>query len=509
MSKLAETIKRSPSVGWLLLIAVMVIVFLLGLLASSITERRAEVATLYNNKKVEISGIESRNDQWGLNYPREFDSWKQTREKDFKSKYLGNVPEDVLESRPNMVVLWAGYAFSRDYSAPRGHWYTLYDMRKSLRTGSPGVNDMGDMQPGTCWTCKSPDVPRLMKEKGIENYYKAKWSDWGAEIVNPLGCADCHDPKTMNLTITRPALVEAFQRQGKDIAQSSPQDMRSLVCAQCHVEYYFKGDGKYLTFPWDKGLTLEDMEKYYDEINLTDWTHALSKAPMLKAQHPDYELWMLGTHGKRNVSCADCHMPYKSEGGIKYSDHHVMSPLKNIAATCQTCHRDSEENLRSYVYDHQDKVMEIRNRVEPELAKAHIMAKAALDAGVTADEIKPAQKLLRQAGWRWDYGVASHGAAFHAPVETARILAGALDKSLLAQIELQKLLNAKGITEVNMPDISTKAKAQAYIGLNMDKLNADNKRFIDTIIPKWIEEARQKGNLTQPDLIEASLKTGE
>jgi nitrite reductase (cytochrome c-552) len=509
MSKLAETIKRSPSVGWLLLIAVMVVVFVLGLLAASITERRAEVASLYNNKKVEISGIESRNDVWGQNYPREFDTWKQTKEKDFKSKYLGSVPEDVLESRPLMVVLWAGYLFSRDYSAPRGHWYTLYDMRKSLRTGTPGVNEQADLQPGTCWTCKSPDVPRLMKEKGIENYYKAKWSDWGAEVVNPLGCGDCHDPQTMNPTITRPALIEAFQRQGKDIAQSSPQEMRSLVCAQCHVEYYFKGDGRYLVFPWDKGFALEDMEKYYDEINFSDWTHALSKTPMLKAQHPDWELWMLGTHGKRGVACADCHMPYKSDGGIKYSDHHVMSPLKNIAATCQTCHRDSEENLRSYVYDHQDKLMEIRNRVEPELAKAHIMAKAALDAGVTADEIKPAQKLLRQAGWRWDYGVASHGAPFHAPVETARILAGALDKSLLAQIELQQLLNTKGVTKVEMPDISTKAKAQAYIGLNMEKLSADNKVFVDTVIPKWIEDARQKGKLTQPDVIETSLKTGQ
>jgi nitrite reductase (cytochrome c-552) len=509
MRNLSENIRRNPSVGWLLLILVMVVVFVLGLLAASITERRAEIATLYNNKKVEISGIEPHNDKWGENYPREFATWKQTREKDFKSKYLGSVPEDVLESRPDMVILWAGYAFSRDYSAPRGHWYTLYDMRKSLRTGSPGVNDQTDLQPGTCWTCKSPDVPRVMKEAGIEDYYQAKWSEWGADIVNPLGCADCHDPQTMNPTITRPALVEAFQRQGKDITQSTPQEMRSLVCAQCHVEYYFKGDGKYLTFPWDKGFTLEDMEKYYDEVNYADWTHALSKTPMLKAQHPDYELWMLGTHGKRGVACADCHMPYKSEGGIKYSDHHLMSPLKDISSTCQTCHRDSEEKLRSYVYDHQDKLMEIRNRVEPELVKAHIMAKIALDAGVPADALKPAQKLIRQAGWRWDYGVASHGAPFHAPVETARILAGALDKSLLAQIELQKLLNTKGISGVDMPDLSTKAKAQAYIGLDMDKLNADKKIFIKTVIPKWIEDARQKGRLTQSDVIETSVKIGE
>ncbi|HBN05682.1 MAG TPA: ammonia-forming cytochrome c nitrite reductase subunit c552, partial [Bacteroidales bacterium] len=52
---------------------------------------------------------------------------------------------------------------------------------------------------------------------------------------------------------------------------------------------------------------------------------------------------------------ADCHMPYVSEGGIKYSNHQVMSPLNNISSTCQTCHRDSEEKLRNYVYEYQDK----------------------------------------------------------------------------------------------------------------------------------------------------------
>ena len=66
--------------------------------------------------------------------------------------------------------------------------------------------------------------------------------------------------------------------------------MRSLVCAQCHVEYYFKGDGKYLTFPWDKGMTVEAIEQYYDEAGFSDYTHALSRTPILKAQHPDYEI---------------------------------------------------------------------------------------------------------------------------------------------------------------------------------------------------------------------------
>ncbi|WP_029902580.1 ammonia-forming cytochrome c nitrite reductase [Prevotella sp. 10(H)] len=493
--KLAEAIKRRPIIGWGIFAVVMVAVFLLGLMAASVTERRAEIATLFNNKKIEITGINPHSEEWGINYPREYNTWKMTQNMDFKSKHLGNVFQDVLEDRPAMVVLWAGYAFSRDYSAPRGHMHAIEDMQNTLRTGTP-VNGEGDLQPGTCWTCKSPDVPRLMHEKGIENYYKAKWSEWGAEVVNPIGCADCHDPQTMNLTITRPALIEAFQRQGKDITQATPQEMRSLVCAQCHVEYYFKGDDKYLTFPWDGGMTVETMEEYYDNAQFSDWTHALSKAPMLKAQHPDYEIFLLGPHSQRGLGCADCHMPYMSEGGIKYSNHQIMSPLANVSNTCQTCHRDTEENLKNYVYQYQDKALEIRDRIEKELSKAHIMAKTAWDNGANESEMAASLKLLRQAQWRWDFAVASHGASFHAPVETQRILAHSLDKSLLAQLELQKVLFKHGVNDVQLPDISTKDKAQAYIGLDMKTLKEKKENWIKTVVPEWIKKAKEEGKLT-------------
>lgn len=492
--KLAEAIRRKPAIGWGIFLALLVVVFFLGLLAASITERRAEIATLFNNKKVEISGIEARNEVWAENYPREYDTWKKTAEMDYKSKHLGNQPEDVLESRPEMVVLWAGYAFSRDYNAPRGHMHAINDVRNTLRTGTPDANT-ADMQPATCWSCKSPDVPRMMHEVGIENFYKDRWSAMGTEIVNPIGCADCHDPETMNLTITRPALIEAFERMGKDIANATTQEMRSLVCAQCHVEYYFQGEGKYLTFPWDGGITVEQMEEYYDNAEYADWTHAVSKAPMLKAQHPDYEIFLLGTHGQRGVSCADCHMPYISEGGIKYSDHQLMSPLKNVSSTCQTCHRDSEENLRNYVYEHQDKALEIRDRLEVELAKAHIMAKAAWDNGATDIDMKRSLQLIRQSQWRWDFAVASHGGSFHAPVETQRILAHGLDRAMLAQLELQKVLFGKGITEIQMPDISTKDKAQAYIGLDMKTLKEKKDKWKETVIPDWVQKAKANNKL--------------
>ncbi len=494
LKKLAELIARKPSVGWAIFAVVMVGVFVLGLLAASVTERRAEIATLYANKVVEIEGINAKNEVWGLNYPREYNTWRKTKEMNFSSKHLGNTPEDVLESRPEMVVLWAGYAFSRDYSAPRGHMHALEDMRATLRVGSPDETHP-NLQPSTCWTCKSPDVPRMMEELGIAEFYKAAWSDHGADIVNPIGCADCHDPATMQLAISRPALIEAYERQGRDIADATPQEMRSLVCAQCHVEYYFKGEGKYLTFPWDGGMSVEDMEEYYDNSTYSDWTHALSRTPMLKAQHPDYELFVGGPHGQRGLSCADCHMPYRSEGGIKYSDHQVMSPLKNIESTCLTCHRDSPEQLMAYVYEYQDKALEIRDRVEVELSKAHILAKTAWDNGAKDAAMAEALKYIRQAQWRWDFAVASHGGSFHAPVETQRILAHSLDRSMQAQLELQRVLYSLGVKDVKMPDLSTKAAAQAFIGLDMKTLRSDKDAWLETTPPAWLEEAAAKGKI--------------
>jgi nitrite reductase (cytochrome c-552) len=240
---------------------------------------------------------------------------------------------------------------------------------------------------------------------------------------------------------------------------------------------------------------MEDMEKYYDEIGYADWNHALSKTPMLKAQHPDWELFLLGSHGKKGLSCADCHMPYISEGGIKYSDHQMMSPFSNVADSCQVCHRDSAENLKNYAYSYQDKLLETRNRLEPELAKAHILTKMAMEAGATDEELEPVRKLLRQAQWRWDFGVASHGAPFHAPVETQRILSHGLDKALQAQLLLKDIFFKHNVENIEMPDISTREKAQIYIGLDPEKLKAQKTVFLKTIVPKWLEEAQANGRI--------------
>lgn len=482
----------------------MVLVFCLGLVASALLERRSEVASIFNNRKNPMTGQEivSRNDEFKSDFPREYKTWENTIDTTFKSKYQSSQAVDVLAARPEMVVLWAGYAFSWDYTTPRGHMHAIEDMRRTLRVGAPDTETSGSNQPGTCWTCKSPDVPRVMAEKGIANYYKANWAMWGNEIMNPIGCSDCHNPETMDLRISRPALIEAFQRQGKDITQASEQEMRTLVCAQCHVEYYFKDNpatpekDQYLTFPWDKGYTVEDIEAYYDESGYYDYIHALSKTPILKAQHPGYETWQMGIHGQRGVSCADCHMPYTAEGGVKYSDHQVQSPLAKMDRTCLVCHRESEETLRQNVYERQDKCNEIRGKLEKELATAHIEAKFAWDNGATEDEMKEVLDDLRKSQWRWDFSVASHGASFHAPQEILRIMSNGLDYAHQARLATAKVLAKHGfIGDVPMPDISTKEKAQAYIGIDMAGKEAAKAKFLDEIVPKWVADAQAKGKI--------------
>ena len=483
---LKETINRKPWLAWVAFSTVIVAVFLLGLLAASIMERRTEALVVYK-PQVKIAPWEPRNEVWGQSYPREYSSYLKTRESDFKSKYAGSAVRDMLAEDPRLVVLWAGYPFSLDYNQARGHANAITDINATLRTGAPMGDDHGAM-PNTCWTCKSPDVPRLMQEVGVAEFYKGKWVSRGHQITNPIGCADCHDPATQNLRISRPALIEAFNRQGKDITRVGFGELRSLVCAQCHVEYYFKGPDKYLTLPWDKGMTVDAMEAYYDGIDFSDWTHGLSKTPMIKAQHPDYEVAQLGIHARRGVTCVDCHMPYVSEGGMKYTDHHVQSPLADINRSCQTCHRQSEQELTANVYASQDRILEIRLRVEDALVAAHLEAKAAWDSGATADEMKDVLKSIRHAQWRWDFAAAGHGNSFHAPVEVARILGSALDNASQARILLARVLAAHGVKQpVPMPDISSKEKAQALIGVDVKALKLKKEEFLRTVVKKWVE----------------------
>lgn len=490
MKKMGEWISKRPILAIALFAATVGVGILAGLLLSSVVVRKTEAKFAYA-PAAGIATEESRNEVWGKHYPREFETYYQTADTSFKSKHAGSKPLDMLEENPRMVVLWAGYAFSKAYEQGRGHYYAVEDVQRTLRTGAPD-SAHPDMQPATCWTCKSPDVPRLMAQMGPEAFYKKKWSELGPEVVNTIGCADCHDASTMALRISRPALVEAFQNMGKDITKATHQEMRSLVCAQCHVEYYFAGKGKYLTFPWHNGMGVEQMEAYYDSIQHVDWVHKLSKAPMLKAQHPDFELFQTGIHAQRGVSCADCHMPYKTEGGQKFTDHHIQSPLHNVANSCQVCHREETATLVKNVQDRQDAIKESRDRLEIQLVKAHVEAKTAWENGVDSLTMVPVLQLLRKAQWRWDMAAAGHGNSFHAPVETGRIISHGIEQAQEARVLLGRILSKLHVDDVQYPDISNKEKAQKYIGLEMEKLKSEKQVFLQTVLPTWLSKSESR-----------------
>jgi len=463
------------------------------LLTLSIRENKAEQQVM--NAVPVIKDGETRASEWGKHYPRQYDTYMQTRKSDEIA--------DVLKQDPALVVMWAGYPFSKDYNKPRGHYYALEDNINTLRTGAPVDSKTGPL-PTACWTCKSPDVPRLIKRDGEMEFFTGKWAKYGDEVVNPIGCGDCHDNKTMKLTLTRDYLKRGLDAEGRlKTADITHQDMRSLVCAQCHSEYYFKktewedkGEKKtamVVTFPWAKGLSAENMEEYYDSYGFTDWTHQLSKTPMLKAQHPDYETFVTGVHSRNGLACADCHMPYVREGGVKYSSHKVGSPLDNIANTCLNCHKGTEKEFRETVEKKLARKNELAKLATDVLAKAHLEAAKAWSAGATEEEMKPALQDIRHGQWRWDYAVAGHGAFFHAPEETLRVLAGAINKGQDARLKLRIVLAKYNAADFVAEDFSTKEKAQALVGMDYGKLVEEKKTFLNTLKQEWFKKGEEKG----------------
>lgn len=493
----------------LLLVGSLVGILAMSLLANSINTKENERIEL-NKSPIISEKDKAKNEEWARYYPRQYDSWKQTKD--------GNELTDLLEEKPQMAVLWAGYGFAKDYNAPRGHYYALQDNVNSLRTGAPKDGKTGPM-PTACWTCKSPDVPRIMERDGELEYFTGKWAKYGNEIVNSIGCADCHNNKTGQLNVRRPHLNRALKSAGlKTFEESTHQEKRSLVCAQCHTEYYFKKTkwtdkngkkkvAKVVTLPWENGLTAEGAEKYYDDRDFADWTHKISKTRMLKAQHPGYDLFKTGIHGQKNVSCADCHMPYTQEGSVKYSDHRLRNPLDTMDRSCMTCHREKEAVLANIVarkYERKDQLHEL---TMDNLAKAHLETGRAIKAGASDEELKEVRANIRSGQWKWDYAVASHPAFFHAPEEVLRLLAVANEKAMQARILLVGILAKHGVMNYSAPDFSTKKKAQKLAGVPLEKLVKAKLKFKKTLEKEWYKQAVSEGKLNMKSRKDVDLES--
>ncbi len=437
----AQTPKRSTQFflltgAFLLGGAVMVGIALLLL---NINTRQVEGA-VSPARIVEIAENELDAAVWGQNFPRQYDSFMKTRIDTMPTKYGGSEPINKLEKYPVLRRLWGGMPFSVDFNEERGHYYALIDQKETARNRV--VKEDGSItykQPGACINCHAGEAPVLIAELGWEKFNGTPYAELADRLHHGGTCNDCHDPKTMQLRISRPAFTNAMAARGIDISTATRQEMRTYVCAQCHVEYYFAGEQKILTFPWLNGTNIDEIDQYYTDIGFKDWTHAETGAPMIKIQHPEFELYTTSIHYKSGVSCADCHMPYVREGSLKVSDHWIRSPVHNINNACQTCHKQDEKALLERVSLIQDRTAGLLRSAEAALIDAIDAIKVAKEAGVTDEELKEALWLHRRAQMRWDFVFSENSTGFHSPQESARILADAANLARQAQIAAIKL----------------------------------------------------------------------
>lgn len=448
---------RGFSTGGLVVVLLLVAVVAFGVMAllANISQRKAE-AKLVHFPVVEIDDETTDPAVWGKNFPHHYDGYASTVDME-RTTYGGSeaMPREPTEDDPRTVVsrskldlipqlrrIWAGYAFAVDYREARGHAYALTDQ---TYTGRQRVVQ----QPGTCMQCHASSYVAMMKlgegdlEKGFETINQMPYQEALQHVEFPVTCIDCHNPDTMALRITRPSFIQGLKAwktaEGEpdyDISQASRQEMRSFVCAQCHVEYYFEGSKRNLVFPWAKGLSADAQLAYLDEIGFTDWTHAETGAPMLKAQHPEFELWSKGVHANAGVACADCHMPYQRVGAMKISNHHVRSPMLDINASCQTCHNRSEEDIQNWVESIQGRHKQLTKKALDAVVDLIDDIVAAKADGANDEQLARARDYQRKASWYVDFVDAENSTGFHAPQESARLLGEAINYARLGQVAL-------------------------------------------------------------------------
>ena len=476
---------RGLSTASVLIVAAVVALVAAGvaMLLANISTRKQEAVTA-TTPLVKVTADTTDPAPWGVNWPKQYDSYKLTAQAT-RTRFGGHggseaLPEEKIERDPWLKKMFLGYAFSIDYRDRRGHAYMLQDQEQTERLTKP--------QTGSCLHCHAAVMP-LYRElgngdaaKGLEASYKFSYKDLNKKLhdmghAHPVTCADCHDPNTMKLIVTRPGFIAGIQalavsgeptpfapsiERWRATDKAKPYDpnadatrteMRSYVCAQCHVEYYCSSKMP-LTFPWGKGLKVEQQEAFWDSTKFADgerffdYKHAETGVPILKAQHPEFELWSQGVHARAGVACADCHMPYQRDGASKISDHWVRSPLLNISNACQTCHKQSESEIKARVDLIQQRNFDLMQRGGVAIVALIDTINAAKKDGATPEQLKDALELQRKAQWRLDFIAAENSMGFHAPQEAARILGEALDYARQGELAAVKWQSVKPGTKV-------------------------------------------------------------
>jgi nitrite reductase (cytochrome c-552) len=400
---------------------------------------------------------------WGKVFPLHYELYRKSVDMQ-RTKYGGSeaMPRTPTQADPRSIVskskseedaglrtMWNGYAFAVDFREERGHAYMLEDQKYTLRQSVV-------KQPGACINCHASTYLAYKKAgdgdttRGFEKINAMPYAEAAKLVQHPVACIDCHDASSMALRVTRPAFIEGMRafKASQGVANydvnrdATGKEMRAYVCGQCHVEYYFKGPEKRLVFPWAKGLKVQEIQAYYDEIGFRDWTHKDTGAPVLKAQHPEFEMWSQGIHARAGVTCADCHMPATTFRGETLSDHWVRSPVLNLQEACVSCHvkhdpKITQKELRDRVEEIQDRHWALRQHAMTALVGLIADLKAAKDAGQSDAKLVTARYLQRRAQFYLDFVEAENSTGFHAPQEAARILGESLDYARQGQIAVR------------------------------------------------------------------------
>jgi nitrite reductase (cytochrome c-552) len=422
----------------------------------NVFERKDEGRTVFATV-TEVGEFEVDPAVWGENFPVQYEAYLRTAQFTPTAHNKALVPREPtaedprtettgskLEEDPRLVTMWTGYAFAKDYRHLRGHEYMLDDQNYTLRVQ---VVD----QPGACLNCHASTVSIMNDlgngdlQAGFDAMNKMPYQDAAALAEHPVTCADCHDPDTMDLRITRPALMEGLKqlKASEGIADydvnrdATRLEMRSYVCAQCHVEYYFKGEDKTLTFPWGNGTDINDVWDYYQEDGHRDFTHKVTEAQIVKAQHPEFETWAAGVHAQNGVSCADCHMSYQREGSIKVSNHQITTPMADVNGTCGTCHTSGDDVLKNRVTTIQNRFVDSRDRALDALVALIADIETGMANGTDQATLDKAREFQNFASFYVDYAYSENSFGFHAPDYMQRILSQSLDAARKGQLVLR------------------------------------------------------------------------
>lgn len=400
-----------------------------------------------------LDAAENKNSAFEEFFPIHYQTYLQNNDDSQMTEYGGSVPHekhlcgDLPQAykycQPYLKNLWTGYPFSYEYNRARGHTYAVHDILDIDRLNR--YSEQAGL-PSTCWNCKTNKMPSYIEKYGDE-FWAMEFHQFREEHDlkdHSIGCNICHDPETMDLRITSVPLQEAFKKIGVDLDNATRNEMRSYVCAQCHVEYYFQdpkfGAAAKPIFPWTLGFNPPETYEYYKDFGSTtregfegwfiDWTHPVSNTPMIKAQHPEFEMWQDGVHGAAGVSCADCHMPYvRLDGKKKISSHRWTSPLKHIEQSCLQCHADKQPDyLKERVIFSQERTWEQLMIAQELSVKAHEAVRLASEyQGEKRDDFDQlmiqARERIRKGQWFWDWVSAENSAGFHNPAKAIDVLA--------------------------------------------------------------------------------------